>query len=263
MPDSKMTDGGDLFIVDNSDKEWKVRNYLSEWADIAKSFDIATGYFEIGALPALDGQWQKLEKLRILMGDEVTRRTKKDRTPHLNSEDSVAILIQALKLYHDERKTMPARVVLHKSSYYTTEEIEGFKMAIEQERLAMTDMISIRPSNIRLFRNAEYPVLRGTHMPLGPSKHLLYTRGSIPFFETYPVLYVPRAIEIELDFVEQSTDMLCQEILSLTKMNWNNTQFDMRDPITLHAARRVGHILKYIPFDVPDSQIARRYSFYM
>ena len=31
----------------------------------------------IGALLALDGQWQKLEKLRILMGDEVSRRTKK------------------------------------------------------------------------------------------------------------------------------------------------------------------------------------------
>ncbi len=64
--------GGDLFIVDNSDAEWKVRDYLSEWADIASAFDIATGYFEIGALLAIDGQWQKLEKLRVLMGDEVS-----------------------------------------------------------------------------------------------------------------------------------------------------------------------------------------------
>jgi hypothetical protein len=31
---------------------------------------VVTGYFEIGALLALDGQWQKLDKLRILMGDE-------------------------------------------------------------------------------------------------------------------------------------------------------------------------------------------------
>lgn len=67
----------DLFVVDNSDSDWKVKNYLHEWTEIAKAFDIATGYFEIGALLALDGQWQKLEKLRILMGDEVTKRTKK------------------------------------------------------------------------------------------------------------------------------------------------------------------------------------------
>jgi hypothetical protein len=63
MPEGKSTDGGDLFIVDNSDREWKVRNYLPEWADIAKSYDVATGYFEIGALLTLDGKWQKLENL--------------------------------------------------------------------------------------------------------------------------------------------------------------------------------------------------------
>ena len=39
--------------------------------------DIATGYFEIGALLALDDQWQKLDKIRVLMGDEVTKRTRK------------------------------------------------------------------------------------------------------------------------------------------------------------------------------------------
>jgi hypothetical protein len=44
---------------------------------IAKAFDIATGYFEIGALLALDGKWQGLEKIRILMGAEMTHRTRK------------------------------------------------------------------------------------------------------------------------------------------------------------------------------------------
>jgi len=100
-------------------------------------------------------------------------------------------------------------------------------------------------------------------MSLGPDRHLLYTRGSVPFFETYPGLYVPRALELRLDAVEQSRDALCRETLALTKMNWNSTQFDMRDPVTLHAARRVGDILKYVPIDAPADRIARRYSFYM
>lgn len=68
--------GGDLFIVDNSDSDWKVLQYLDEWADISHAFDIATGFFEIGSLLALDGKWQKLDKIRILMGDEVSKRTK-------------------------------------------------------------------------------------------------------------------------------------------------------------------------------------------
>src|ERR1017187_4008929 len=77
MSQESEQNGGDLFIVDNSDQDWKVRRYLHDWADLAHSFDIATGYFEIGALLALDGQWQKLDKIRILMGDEVSKRTKK------------------------------------------------------------------------------------------------------------------------------------------------------------------------------------------
>jgi len=47
--EEKQRRGGDLFIVDNSDEKWKVVRYLQEWADIAHTFDIATGFFEIGA----------------------------------------------------------------------------------------------------------------------------------------------------------------------------------------------------------------------
>ncbi|OGA18435.1 MAG: hypothetical protein A3H32_19180 [Betaproteobacteria bacterium RIFCSPLOWO2_02_FULL_63_19] len=69
--------GRDLFIVDNSVFGWTGLRYLDEWTGIAKAFDIATGYFEIGALLALDGKWQALEKIRILMGAEMTHRTRK------------------------------------------------------------------------------------------------------------------------------------------------------------------------------------------
>ena len=67
----------ELFIVDNSDSEWKVRNYLTDWCELSKSIDIATGYFEVGALLALKDQWQQLDSIRLLMGDEVSKRTKR------------------------------------------------------------------------------------------------------------------------------------------------------------------------------------------
>ena len=41
--------GGDLFIVDNSVEGWTGLRYLEEWSEFANSFDIATGYFEIGS----------------------------------------------------------------------------------------------------------------------------------------------------------------------------------------------------------------------
>lgn len=85
MPTGKLSDSStkepakrssDLFIVDNSDDQWKAARYLRDWCDVAKSMDVATGYFEIGALLALDGQWQKMEHIRILMGDEVSLCTR-------------------------------------------------------------------------------------------------------------------------------------------------------------------------------------------
>lgn len=69
--------GHELFIVDNSVEGWKGLRYLTEWCKISRSFDIATGYFEIGALLALDGNWQQLDRVRILMGSETTHRTRR------------------------------------------------------------------------------------------------------------------------------------------------------------------------------------------
>jgi hypothetical protein len=43
-------------------------------------------------------------------------------------------------------------------------------------------------------------------------------------------------------------------------MNWNNTQFDGHDPITVRAARQVGKILKYVG---PDEPVEPRYAHYM
>jgi superfamily II DNA or RNA helicase len=69
--------GSELFIVDNSDQDWKVRRYLHDWCQLSDRIDVATGYFEIGALLSLGDEWQKVDEIRILMGDEVSLRTKK------------------------------------------------------------------------------------------------------------------------------------------------------------------------------------------
>lgn len=67
----------ELFIVDNSDSDWKVRSYLSDWCELSSAIDIATGYFDIGSLLCLKEQWQKVGRIRILMGDEVSLKTKR------------------------------------------------------------------------------------------------------------------------------------------------------------------------------------------
>ncbi len=76
MPIRRSGAGSELFIVDNSDEHWKVLRYLHDWCDLSKGIDIASGYFEIGSLLALKDEWQKVDQIRVLMGDEVSRRTR-------------------------------------------------------------------------------------------------------------------------------------------------------------------------------------------
>ena len=63
------------FIVDNTAEDWKALQYVREWCDISSAIDIATGHFEIGAFLALDGAWQKVDKIRLLIGGETSRTT--------------------------------------------------------------------------------------------------------------------------------------------------------------------------------------------
>ena len=74
---SSAAKGRTLFIVDNSVSGWSGLRYLEEWTGIARAFDIATGFFEIGALLALDGKWQGLDKIRLLIGAETSSRTRR------------------------------------------------------------------------------------------------------------------------------------------------------------------------------------------
>ncbi|MFZ4614769.1 MAG: helicase-related protein [Rectinemataceae bacterium] len=66
----------ELLIVDNSPGGWTVADYLKQWCEISKRFDIATGNFEIGGFLAMEEAWQKVDEIRVLMGEESTLRTK-------------------------------------------------------------------------------------------------------------------------------------------------------------------------------------------
>ena len=65
-----------LYIIDNGTSNQSVHCYLSEWCSVSKQIDIATGYWEIGGLLAIEPDWQQVDKIRILLGNEVTKRTR-------------------------------------------------------------------------------------------------------------------------------------------------------------------------------------------
>lgn len=52
---------------------------------------------------------------------------------------------------------------------------------------------------------------------------------------------------------------LAKELLELSKLNFNNTQFDSGDPITERAAPRVGDILKNVG---PGRNVQSRFRYF-
>lgn len=188
------------------------------------------------------------------------RQDKTNRIPHIDAAGAHSLLKSALTAYRAEHRALPARVVIHKSSFHDAGEADGFSTAADEAGIEMLDLLSISGSAVRLMRTGAYPVLRGTWLSLDERDQLLYTRGSVPFFETYPGQYVPRPIRLRLDRAGSPAGFLASETLALTKMNWNNTQFDGATPITLRAAKEVGRVLRYVPSEAP---IQGSYAFYM
>jgi hypothetical protein len=195
----------------------------------------------------------------IIVRGGQAKLAKGDRRPYLEATDAEKLLVDALKRYRSEHRHLPARVVIHKSSRFRAEEIEGLQRAADAERITDLELVAIGPSRTRVSARQHAP-LRGTHIVLDGRHQVLYTSGSVPFYEFYPGPYVPQPIAITLQRSEQSAEQHAREILALTKLNWNNSRLDGREPITMRAARSIGTILRHV---AGNGTVGARYAFYM
>jgi len=195
----------------------------------------------------------------ILRGSPVTI-DKTDKRPYMNEQQSAELLSRALAEYETALSQKPGRVVLHKTSRFRDSELSGFMDVLDQSGVQHRDFVSITNTHLRLFAEKEYPPVRGTLLQMSETEGLLYTRGLVEFYKTYPGMYVPSPLKVDVLHNDSSLEELCNEILGLTKMNWNNTQLDGRLPITLECAGKVGDIMKYLSTsDRPQVS----YGFYM
>ena len=197
----------------------------------------------------------------IIVRGANAQKTDVDRQPHLSGEDAHQLIAHAISTFRQEHRHTSARLVVHKTSKYAAEEQTGVLRAAAEQNIDLVDLVTVDRSFTRLFRTGSNPPLRGTFLDLSADKAILYLRGSVGFFEMYPGMYVPRPLEITIAKSESTKQMLATEILALSKLNWNNTQFDGGEPITVRAARQVGDILKCVPSD--SNVIQRGFRYYM
>jgi hypothetical protein len=110
------------------------------------------------------------------------------------------------------------------------------------------------------YRFGDYPPVRGTYVRFSDTNFLVYTAGYFPFLRTYPGARVPHPIELLEHYGDSPWLVVLEEILALTKLNWNTADFACRDPITIAFAHRVGQILAELP---PTLPLRHEYRFYM
>ena len=196
----------------------------------------------------------------ILRGG-VAYKSDEDKEVHLPRTTADKLLSDAIQSYRAANsERLPDRIVIHKSSGYDAAEQDGFNEAGERHGVKFRDLLALDRSHVRFFRNGAYPPLRGTHIILDDETSILYTRGSVPFYRKYPGPYVPRSLRIRYFQTDRGQSELAGEILALTKLNWNKTQFDSLYPITLGGSKRIGEIYQWCP-EPPDEPIT--YAFFM
>lgn len=194
----------------------------------------------------------------VLRGERVTWDRDRDRKPHLNRQAAESTLRQVLRLYESQFGGTPSRVVVHKTSRYWPDELEGFEAALSGIR--HYDLLALERRGIRFMRLGHEPPVRGTMIELGRRDFLVYTTGYVPFLRVYPGMRIPNPLEIVEHHGTTAADTLCSEILALTKLNWNSCAYAGGNPVTLDFSRKVSDVLKELP---PDVQPLTQYRYYI
>ncbi len=271
----KTPKGAKRGLQDEATRAWNIHTALyykaggSPWRMPRESTHLASCFVGVSFYRTLDKASLHTAMAQVFneRGDGVVVRggpakiSKDDRQPHLDSDAAAKLLSAALDEYRRIHGHLPARIVVHKSSNYNPAETEGFESAASASGVELLDLLWVlRRPTTRLFRIGQFPPLRGTVVELDEANVLVYTRGTVEFYRAYPGMYVPRPVVMNIARSETAISDVAREALSLSKMNWNNTQFDGREPLTLRTSGRVGQILRYASL---EDAVATRYAYYM
>lgn len=171
---------------------------------------------------------------------------------HLSRKAAKELVQVALDTYSSRHHCYPSELFLHGRVEFNDNEWLGFKDAVGDD----TNLVGIRireNTDLKLFRKASMPVLRGMAYIYGVKKAYLWTKGYIPRLQTYPGREVPNPVQIVICRGRTDIDLVLKDILSLTKLNYNTCIYGDGMPVTLKFADAVGEILTAGPIagDVP------------
>jgi len=193
-----------------------------------------------------------------LRGDTVPKEQTRNKQPYLTTDQATVLAHRVIGEYKTRTGgSLPTRLVVHKTSRYEPEEVKGFRDEVLSS-VPACDLVSLAPTGFRLLRRGVEAPERGTLCTVEDSNHYLFTTGYVSAWKEYPGPHIPAPMEIgaanQTTIIERA-----REVLSLTKVNWNNADGIGRYPITITFARRVGITMTELEEDDKPNSLYRYY----
>jgi len=181
------------------------------------------------------GKWYSLER----------------REFHLDEENAFDLLKSVIDEYKDIHGTLPLELFIHSKTRFNDEEWRGFSAAASET----TNIVGVkinRSLDLKAYRPGATPVLRGTALRIDPTKGYLWTAGYVPKLRTYAGREVPNPLLIEICRGTTDLQQVMNDVMGLTKVNFNACIYADGIPVTLRFADAVGEILTAgPPTDLP------------
>lgn len=236
---------------------WKLAEIDDETCYIGVSF-----YNEGKSMRASIAQvYMRTGESQVIRGERFEwEEEQRGRKVHLDSEQMAKLISDAVNVFVRQRGKQPRRMVIHKSTSFTEEEIlgceEGSSNSDELDVIHIPTWSSFRAYH----KGYDYPAVRGMAIA-GSREAMLFTSGYVPVLATYPGPSVPSPLHVICQRLDTSIDLVCRDLLGLTKLDWNTCTFYTRMPVTISVSTKVGAVMAEM---VKDGRTPpKSYRFYM
>jgi len=165
---------------------------------------------------------------------------------HLSKAAAKKLIEQVLKTYRSKFGSNPKELFIHGRTKFTNEEWCAFSEATPEETNIVAIRIQSTHGETKFYRDGDYPTIRGTALLLGPEDAYLWTSGYVPRIDTYLGPETPNPLFITVlraSDAKPDIETVLQDIMRLTKINYNSANYNDGLPVTIRFADKVGDVL--------------------
>lgn len=173
-----------------------------------------------------------------------------DKQFHLKEPDAKHLLGLALDDYYAKWSKYPKEIFIHGKAKFNDEEWRGFMSAV-YSRPANTKLVGVLIKNtasLKLFRDiekqaCEFGVMRGLWWRISDEEAYLVSKGFVPKLQTSLSMEIPNTLRIQVVRGSAPINQVVQDVLALTKLNYNACIYGDGLPVTLRFSDMLGNIL--------------------